>query len=160
MKRVKNLKSDRAPWCVSGRPDDAIYLEDSVAKLPGIGGAKEKLLQEKGILLVSDFLTHARTDNKVLTDVRGISQQKVDEILGGVYLDGAPPPTTDHHKQPNPYLSRYGPDDWEQHMNASSMMSRFCCITTLIEHIMTTCATHFKGTQYENDCFFTMTLCP
>ena len=53
----------------------------------------------------------------------------------------------------NPYESRYGAD-WEDFCNATTFMSQYICVTTLIEWIVEVCTDIFKGSTCENDWVF------
>ena len=66
-------------------------------------------------------------------------------------LPGSPPPKTDHRKTVNPYLAKYGKDEWEGHVNKCSGMSPYVSITDLVEHIVAESAKVMEGTEHEDN---------
>jgi hypothetical protein len=68
-------------------------------------------------------------------------------------IDEDAPAPVDHRKDVNPYKSKYG-DDWEAQINASVALSKYVCITEMIEFMMVSAAKVFKGTTHELDWVF------
>jgi hypothetical protein len=60
----------------------------------------------------------------------------------------------DHKKAANPYLSRYGADDWDADIHDTSAFKRRVCITKVIEHIIRESANVFKGTVHASAWYF------
>ena len=79
--------------------------------------------------------------------------------LGEIYeralvaLPGKPEPSVkDHRKARNPYYSRYE-DRWVEKLKSSSSMSKFCCITDLIQFMMKEVENLMKESIYEDHFF-------
>ena len=53
--RVKKLTGQCLPWFVDPRPKDEVWLEDSVTRLRGAGGANGQKLVAAGIFTVADM---------------------------------------------------------------------------------------------------------
>ena len=72
---------------------------------------------------------------------------------GLVALPGKPTPSIkDRRKEKNPYFSRYG-KRWVEKLKSSSSMSKFCCITDLIQFMMKEAEKLMKGSVHENYLF-------
>ena len=55
--RVKSLTGDsKSQWNVKLRPDGAVWGDDPVTLIPGVGGKKGKTLVAAGIITFSDLL--------------------------------------------------------------------------------------------------------
>ena len=65
--------------------------------------------------------------------------------------EGSAPPSKDHRKEVNPYLSKYGLDQWEAELDKSTYMSSYVSIKKLIEHMYNATNTIFEGTTHEDD---------
>ena len=79
--------------------------------------------------------------------------------LGQIYeralvaLPGKPAPyVKDHRKARNPYYLIYG-ERWVEKLKTSSSMSKFCCITDLIQFMMKEAENLMKGSVHEDDLF-------
>ena len=64
------------------------------------------------------------------------------------------PSNVDHRKAANPYLSKFGPDVWEEKNRGSQTFSNAICIREYIDHMMVASAKVTKGTEFENNWFF------
>ena len=79
--------------------------------------------------------------------------------LGQVYEHGLValpekpmPSIKDHRKSKNPYFYIYG-ERWVEKLKLSSSMSKFCCITYLIQFMMKEEEKLMKGSVHEDDLF-------
>eukprot|EP00594_Rhizosolenia_setigera_P009623 CAMPEP_0178971686 /NCGR_PEP_ID=MMETSP0789-20121207/20476_1 /TAXON_ID=3005 /ORGANISM="Rhizosolenia setigera, Strain CCMP 1694" /LENGTH=494 /DNA_ID=CAMNT_0020658811 /DNA_START=594 /DNA_END=2078 /DNA_ORIENTATION=+ len=63
------------------------------------------------------------------------------------------PARKDHRKAQNPYKSRYQ-DRWEDEIKKSKHMSKYVCITELIEHMVAETKRVFADTAFAENCFF------
>ena len=78
--RVKKLVGKCLPWYVDPRPKDEVWMEDSIKRLKGAGGAKGDKLVAAGIKTVADM--KAKSDAELLTlatQLQGISVGKFTE---------------------------------------------------------------------------------
>jgi hypothetical protein len=59
--------------------------------------------------------------------------------------------TTDHRKDENPYLLRYGRDRWMEEIRKCTAMSIIICVTQMINHMVDETERVTKGTKYEGE---------
>jgi hypothetical protein len=65
----------------------------------------------------------------------------------------------DHRLAKNPHLSLFGAE-WEQIIKKSVTLGAYILITDMIKFMVGKSQHVMKGTYHEDDCFFTMMLCP
>ena len=63
--RVKRLKGKFLPWYFDPRPKDEVWMDDSVKRIKGVGGAKGNKLVVVVIATVVDM--KGKTDAELLT---------------------------------------------------------------------------------------------
>ena len=59
--------------------------------------------------------------------------------------------TVDHRKADNPYLSKFGEDNWMNALKNLSKMSNLVLVTDYVEHIWKKSAKIVKGINHEHD---------
>ena len=155
--RVKSLTGDsKSQWNVKLRPDGAVWGDDPVTLIPGAGGKKGKTLVAAGIITVSDLL--ALTDvqlQHIVSTTTGISLSTLAKWRSTPLSTGANPGlTVDYRLAANPYLAKYGTDDWKNKVGNSIFMRKFMCITELVQTIHDHSEAAFKGTTHEDDWYF------
>ena len=110
IKRVKGLTGEKGKWIVSSREEGAVYGDDQISILSGIGPITSKKLQEAGIATISNLLHHQVTLPSSYTSSQWAQLLlKIPPTLAG---DIAPIPI-DHRQADNPCLSLYG-SLWEE----------------------------------------------
>ena len=153
--RVKKLTGQCLPWYVDNQPKDEVWLEDSVKRLKGAGGAKGEKLVAAGIFIVEDM--KGKIDAELLTLsalLAGVSLSKLTE-----WRDYPSHPGSCHHvpidntRSSNPYQSRYGPS-LEKEIKNTTFMKQYVCIRELVTHIHDHTKEIFKGTVHKDDWFF------
>ena len=103
IKRVKSLTGNCPPWVVNQRPEGAIYLDDPVDKVKGIGNKKKEQLKKVGILTVADLVRTMQPPDGFTAKSFSTLKSKLPNNIPPT----APSPI-DHRKYENPYLSLYG----------------------------------------------------
>ena len=139
------------------RPKDynELYMQDTLACIPGIGAAIEAKLVVHDINLVQDL---ASLDDCMLYTLSSMSRISKKRLL--TFRDRARqakqgysfyPQRYDYRYEPNPFESRYG-QDWEKNFlsNKMSGMRGKVCVTHLVQHIDSTTRAAYKGTKYES----------
>ncbi|EJK60897.1 hypothetical protein THAOC_18686 [Thalassiosira oceanica] len=132
-----------------------------------IGRAAEDALNACGVnnlADIQDMIKNRARRSKVLEDMpksgnrRVIGPGRLDKIINavaGVQLSkDEPPPSTDYTKEANPYLARYGEDEWEAEIRKTKHFRGLCCVTDLVEHIVCTTRDFYKGTKNEDNWMF------
>ena len=163
--RIKSLSpQDRVSQKWAGfeeRPKGSIWDSDSVTKLNGVGAVKESKLKLVGIETVGDMaslvdVTRMKEIQKVtriqIKSLKTYQLQAVTATRG----DCPFPKRFDWVEgNSNPYLARFG-DNWREEMKkfSRSGLTRFCCVTELIEHIDRETKKIYKDTPYENNYYW------
>ena len=155
MDRVKNLQGNNSHWIVGIR-NGSIYENDDLIMLKDLGGVKQKKLFEMGILNVGEMKTISCDEIDNLCKIKGFTKNQIMlwKQQASNCLPGSAPANIDHRKELNPYLSKYGEEEWETKIDASRFLSNFVCITKLIEHMVFECNKLFQGTIHKNDWVF------
>ena len=60
----------------------------------------------------------------------------------------------DHRTATNPYLSKYGDDQWRNECETSVFMKKYMCVTELVTKIHDRTKDAFLGTTHEDDWYF------
>jgi hypothetical protein len=140
-RRVQAL-SDMAPWSVSVRPKDAIYDEDPVTLLVGIGAATEKELLQLGVKTVGHLKAFTGKLNSRLNSLRAQAQT--------VALIGKCPAKLDHRQATNPYKSRF-PETYLEEIKKDQECLPYLCIQDLVWHMVLESERMMKGSKHENN---------
>ena len=145
--RVRKLTG--GGWVIDNRPIGAIYRNDAVSKLKGLGTAKQQLLNQHGIQTMSDIANLSEEKMSELQRVKNGKQvRQWHQTVRLMCIDSDAPELLDHRKASNPYKSRYG-DNWRDKVKSVVTMSHFVCVTELIDHIFTESERIMRGTKYE-----------
>jgi len=109
-KRVKNL-APNSFWCDGNVKDDNLYWSSSVDKLPGVQGAKKRLLEEGGFTTLEDLRDINQPQKKQkLLGLKGIGKKTIDNFAIAItsVVGDKPAETpvegTDHRKSEFPYI--------------------------------------------------------
>ena len=130
--RIRKLTLSSSPW-VEKIKTDKIRLYESVGKLKGIGNQGEVKMNKINVHTIACFQRYVRSYGLPKLSICGLVQIYEHALVS---LPGKPTPSVkDHRKAKNPYFSRYG-ERWVEKLKTSSSMSKFCCITDLIQFIM------------------------
>ena len=129
--RIRKLNSSSSPW-VEKIKTDTIWLCESVGKLKGIGKQGEVKMNEINVHTITYFQRYVRSYGFPKLPIRGLRKIYEHAIVD---LPGKPKPSVKYHRKVrNPYFLRYG-EIWIKKLKSSSSMSKFCCITDLIQFI-------------------------
>ena len=100
----------------------------------------------------------AQTDDQlkqIVSSTTGISLSTLTKWRATPVSTGANPGlTVDYRLAANPYLAKYGPDEWRNKVNNSIFMRKFMCITELVQRIHDHSKAAFRGTTHEDDWYF------
>ena len=155
--RVRSLTSETSTiWTYDPRPKNIVWEEDDIAKMPGAGGKKGKLLVSAGITKVNQL--KSQTDEQLLTfanNTAGISFGFLTKLRDTHTLEGAcPHQHKDYRKDPNPYLAKYGEDEWRNEIEKTVFMKKYMSIRELIKKMYDNSKKIFEGTTHQEDWYF------
>ena len=156
-KQISTLTGEsNSIWMVNDRPKDEIWMEDDVSKMKGAGGKKGKTLCLAGIKLVSNLKAISDDTLPNLKErCAGISVEMLKKWKDlPVHPGACPHRRIDYRRTPNPYLAKYGSEDWEKKCKESVFMKKYMCVTELVERIHDETRDAFVGTNHEEDWFF------
>ena len=115
--------------------------------MPGARGKKGKLLVSAGITKVSQL--KRQTDKQLLTfanNTAGISFGFLTKLRDTHTLEGAcPHQHKDYRKEPNPYLAKYGEDEWRNEIEKTVFMKNTCQFVSKLKKCTTTAKKYSKG---------------
>ena len=127
-----------------------MWLCEYVSKLKGIGKQGEVKLNEMNIHNISGLQSYVWSYELPKLPIRGLGQI-YEHVLEA--LPRKPMTSIKYHSiAKKPYLSRYG-ERWLEKLNSSSSMSKFCCITDMIQYMMKESEKLMKGYVHEDDFF-------
>lgn len=72
--------------------------------------------------------------------------------LQGALPGACPFGIVDYRRFPNPYIARYGEQEWENEIRKS--LSKYCCVKELVKHINEESRKAFLGTCFEGNYYF------
>ena len=149
-RRVKSLSSSRNHyWIENTAPKGTIFCDSPVKTLPKIGKKTADKLLQQGIKCVGDL--RDKTDD-FIKRLDGITPKIFDSIITKVRTASTETnKTVDHRKADNPYLSKFGEENWMNALKNSSKMSNLVLISDYVEHIWQQSAKVMKGTKHEHD---------
>ena len=132
-----------------------IYMQDTLAFIPGIATATQAKMTKNGINLVQELASLDDNALHTISSMTRISTKRLISFRGKARQakQGASlyPQRYDFRFEPNPFESRYG-SDWEKYFlsNKMSGMRGKVCVTHLVQHIDKTTKAAYKGTKYES----------
>ena len=158
--RVKNLPvADRLKqrWAgMTQRPTDTIWMEDSLIHLKKIGVSRQTKFESEGIKTINDL---AKLDlnsikdlsKKIRMSLKVLTEYQTQALTAQDGHSPYPLPFDYVEGQANPYLYRYGAENWEEKIVkvSRSGLTRVRCVTELIKHIDRETKKAYKGTQFE-----------
>ena len=171
IQRVKNLTYGKtAGWVVSSRDNDALFHDDCVSVMKGVGAKMKEKLENAGVHKIKDFIFDDTSPPAVKAKLISISDKSTISLTSiqkfynqaSTANPGACPPDTNYLFANNPYEARYG-DNWRAEIKKVRFMSKYCDIRDLVRHIHDTTRDAFKGTKHEqtyqfyHDALITMT---
>ena len=62
----------------------------------------------------------------------------------------------DHRKATNPYLDKYGPENWKKEISSCVFMKKFMCVTELVKKFTIVAKRHLKEQVMKMTGIFTM----
>lgn len=154
-RRVRSLKNGGEWVHVPVGTRDKLYLDDPVTMLKGCGNVSAMHLHARGIRTIENLFDMTPEDEKELQkSLRGKDtiHQFIEDANRCELI--VRPRKIDHRKHENPYLSRYGEEKWEEQIKKCTAMSKFVCVTDMIDHIVSETRRVFKGTTHEKTCMF------
>ena len=164
IRRVKGLTGgEKAGWIRSNRPNAVLFEDDPVKEMKGVGPAAVRKLLNAGIQTVKDIrfkeLLSTDVDSKLkvmseIPDSPTLSTLKKLHLQSKTAIAGSAPAPINHSNAQNPYLSRYGEENWRKEIEKVSYMKKYCCICELVTHIHDKTRDAFKGTRYEQTYLF------
>ena len=151
--RVKNLQGNALPWVETQHEEAGMFHgNDRVTKIQNIGKKTAERLATINALTVRQLL-----DADIDELMTMYSRAKVDrwrEDASHVLPGDAPPIVVTNHKlAANPYESRYGPE-WRDDIAKSCFMTKYVCITSLVQHVYDESKALMVGTKHEDDWLF------
>jgi len=129
---------------------------DSDLKIKGAGGEKGKKLIDAGVETVQQMKKKIENELLTLTQyISGISVKKLKEWRDCEASLGSCPHGIIYYRiAPNPYITKYGADRWEEEIQKSVFMKRFMCITEAVKCIHDQSKKYFEGTAHEDTWYF------
>lgn len=159
--RVKKMARKTKKWVHDPRPDGALYLDDPVTRIPDVGPAIGKKLNENGLEKVSDIIGLDYRDMKVIADrTRGLSIKTLQKYISHCNekkADGDAPEITYYLDKENPYAAKFGTtidewgeEDWKKEIRKSPTFSGVTCISELLKHIVIESKKFYANTEFES----------
>ena len=131
---------------------DKVYKDDPADKVKGLGGTSKKHLCAEGIKTIEDLLLlgeeeiaelaqrlQQRTDRIPEEKIQEWKEkaQMLCEMQGDV--PQSRPQEIDYRTFPNPFLARYGEDNWEEELKKYGDMKDYCDVRDLVWHMVREC---------------------
>ena len=148
--RIKGLKNPAAGGWLVPAPgtENKIYFDDPVSKLEGCGKVMEKHLNAGGITCVGDLLSVAEDD-----EIDKVTKKALKALIQNARSceHETRPEMIDYTKAKNPYLERYGEEEWESKIKTCGRVRGHVCITDMVDHIFLETKKAFVGTTHQED---------
>ena len=166
IRRVKALSRTHKDWVSHERDANALYKDDPVIKVKGVGATAEKLLLENEIILVSDLLKLKGDDDaiKKVLKTKGLgkaSLKKFIEDCDARVVEGDAPEVDYYLDSPNPYAAKYGEEldewgeeKWRTQIKKASAFAGKVCITALVKHIVVHTKACYADTEHKDTWYF------
>ena len=153
IQRLKALKSPKGWIKPVPDTDSLLYFNDLVKRIKGVGKNTEKQLMLVGIHTLGEL--SVMTDEK-LKKISSIKLPRLirlhDTVKESLFLEDRPK-DINYLIAANPYQARYE-KDWETEMEKSTSLSRYVCVTKVIDHVYEESGKVFIGTTHEEDWLF------
>ena len=134
--RVRKLTGEKnSMWVENGRPENELWENDNISHIKGTGDKKGKPIVITGIKTVVELKA---VQDKDLLELKGrcpgISLATLCVWRDTPCHDGTcPHKKVDHRQAANPYLSKYGVDEWRKEIENSVFMRKYMCVTELVK---------------------------
>jgi hypothetical protein len=159
--RVKHLspaKLKTQKWVgIRKRPRGSLYENDLLREVKGISKSMEMKINNCGIMNVMEFSIIPEEDIREVAKALKTTQAKVTawiEDCKNAEAGTSPFPQYYDYVQghDNPYLARYGKENWRREINKSSHsgLNGTVCVTELIRHMEKHTKAAYAGTEYKN----------
>jgi transposase len=155
IRRVRNLQTG-GQWVVKkDRSPGTLWENDCITTMSNIADTTKAKFEAHGIHTVLDMKMMTDTEVSAIVGDKGfrvsVNTIKKWQQLAEQASEGSAPSrvTTDHRKDENPYLSRYGCDRWMEEIRKCTAMSSSICVTQMIHHMVDETERVMKGTKYE-----------
>jgi hypothetical protein len=154
IRRVRSLPHGGA-WITGRRtPAEGVFELDTVDHLPFVAAAKRASLEAAGLCTVGAIkmldtagiqqaAPQCKMSPSVLSKLREAAQFAQPGSWTGAEID--------HRRFPNPYLSKYGAGAWKHEISQCTLMKDFCCVTSLIHHMVDVTQEVMVGTHFQNN---------
>jgi len=158
IRRVKGLRSP-GEWIVRRRRKGEYWRSDDVGEVKGVGSTSKTVLFENAILSVGDLIDLDEAAMAVVCSsasgqvARKIRSAQI-EAQNTVKEGDTPPDDIDYRRAENPYLARYGAEEWEAKISKAAALSGYALVTDMIRHIHDETKKMMAGTKHEDDWFF------
>ena len=136
------------------RPDGSLWMEDSLIFLKGVGEKKREKLHDAGLKTLKDICNLTSNDLKKIQEKTriGLKSLLTYQVEAMTATSGTSPfPKTFDWVtgNDNPYEARYG-ENWREEMKkySRSGLTRFKCVTDLVEHMDRETKKCFKDTPF------------
>jgi hypothetical protein len=142
---------------VSNREEGQLFLDDLVGKVNGIGDSIAKKLQDVGITTIADLknMTEQQLNETAAAKLgRGMSLQTLKQyqaVASTSQINTPPKLVTNHRKEANPYLGRFGHQLWEKEIDQSVTLRSSLRIASYITHMWDQTALAMHGTIHQDD---------
>lgn len=162
--QVKSLPRATKAWLINPRKKGAIYHNDPVDVIAGIGKQAKAALASGNVHTVAELLALGPdigrfTRHREALYIPGLVQ-KVDRCKDDVVPTNAPE-TQSYLDAENPFKAKYGDtlDEWDEEawrtvIKNSSAFTGVVCITELVKHIVIQTQTLYKNTRFANAYYF------
>jgi predicted flap endonuclease-1-like 5' DNA nuclease len=156
--RVKALAhGETSGWVVYEQgSQEKLYKDDSVLEMKRCGRVTTSKLHEAGVFTIVQVLELQNIDIEAVSCDLGLSKLKCADFIAQAQTaeKTSRPGKIDYRAEENPYHARYGEHDWMKQIKKSVYLSKYACISDLVDHMKTETERVFKGTTHEHDCRF------
>jgi hypothetical protein len=154
---VRNLQTG-GQWVVKqDRSPGTLWENDCITTTHNIADTTQAKFAGHGIHTVLDMKMMTNTEVSVIVGDKGfrvsVNTIKKWQQLAEQASKGSAPSrvTTDHRKDKNPDMSRYGRDRWMEDIRKCTAMSSNICVTQMIHHMVDDTERVMKETKYEGE---------
>merc|ERR1712032_613683 len=143
-------------WVESRREKGVLYRNDPIREIFGLGERSADVLQNKyKISTVNDLKELSEEKLNTIVREKELARFTPVRVAGWVAIakgcrDANAPEPIDHRKHTNPYVSKFGDNDWEHYCDKAALNSQIC-ITALIDHIFDTTKKFYNPNQGDDN---------